>query len=407
MLARLPCVTHGLAMDKADELVARGADRHRAGRLEEAESLYRRGLRLNPNHPDALNLLGVALRQRGRLAEALPLAARAAALLPGVANVQANYGAALAEAGQLPEAIARMQAALNMAPDDAMTWRNLGQAMMAGGAAAAALGPLERAVALAPGAPEAWLALAHARREAGDAEGARAAAQRVLERASRAPALAENARFLLAALGEGALPDRAPAAYVRELFDQFAPRFDAELEGALRYQTPALLAEALAAQGAGGTVLDLGCGTGLSGVALKPVARRLEGVDLSPRMLDAARARGVYDALHEADLLAFLPRRRAAWDVIAAADVLNYLGDLAPVLGAMRAALKPGGTAAFSIETGEAAPFALGQGMRYRHAAAHVTQLAEAAGFTVLAAQACTLREEKAAAVPGALFVLR
>ncbi|MCX7372416.1 MAG: tetratricopeptide repeat protein [Alphaproteobacteria bacterium] len=394
-------------MDKADELVARGADRHRQGRIEEAESLYRRGLRLNPNHPDALNLLGVALRQRGRLTEALPLAARAAALLPGAANVQANYGAALAEAGQLPEAIARMQAALNMAPDDAMTWRNLGQAMMAGGAAAAALGPLDRAVALAPTAPEAWLALAHARRESGDAPGARVAAQRVLELARRAPALAENARFLLAALGEGTAPDRAPAGYVRELFDQFAPRFDAELEGALHYRTPALLAEALRQVGAAGAVLDLGCGTGLSGVALKPLARRLEGVDLSPRMLDAARVRGVYDALHEADLLAFLPRRRAAWEVIAAADVLNYLGDLAPALAAMRLALKPGGTVAFSIESGDTAPFALGEGLRFRHAPAHVAGLAEGAGFAVLANTRCTLREEKGTPVAGALLVLR
>lgn len=394
-------------MDKADELVARGADRHRQGRVEEAESLYRRGLRLNPNHPDALNLLGVALRQRGRLAEALPLAARAAALLPGAANVQANYGAALAEAGQLPEAIARMQSALAIMPDDPMTLRNLGQAMMAGGQATAALGPLQRAVALAPTAPEIWLALAHARRESGDTPGAREAAQRVLELARRAPALAENARFLLAALGEGAAPDRAPAAYVRELFDQFAPRFDAELEGALHYRTPALLAEALGAAGASGAVLDLGCGTGLSGLALKPLARRLEGVDLSPRMLEAARTRGVYDALHEADLLAFLPRRRAAWDVIAAADVLNYLGDLAPALAAIRAALKPGGLAAFSIEAGETAPFVLGEGMRFRHAPGHVVELAQAAGFALLSNTACTLREEKGRPVAGALILLR
>ena len=215
---------------------------------------------------------------------------------------------------------------------------------------------------------------------------------------------------MLAALGEGEAPPRAPAGYVRKLFDQFAPRFDAELEGRLNYRTPALLAEVIGAvlpANAALSVLDLGCGTGLSGLALKPFARRLEGVDLSPRMLDAARARDIYTALHEADLLAFLPTRRATYDLIAAADVLNYLGDLTPALAAMRAALRPNGLAAFSLETGEIAPFELAEGMRYRHSPAHARALAEAAGFAVLSETLVTLREERGQPVAGMLMILR
>lgn len=392
-------------MEKADALVARGAGHHQAGRIAEAEAHYRRALRLDAGQADALNLLGVILRGRGELAEALRLAERASALLPRAAGVQANLGAALAEAGRLAEAVAAMQRALALAPDDATTWRNLGQALTAGGQAAAAVAPLERALALAPRAPEPWLAMAHARRALGEAAAAREAARQALALSLGQPALAEQAAFLLAAL-EGAAPARAPAAYVRELFDQFAPRFDAELE-ALAYRTPAALAEALHAAGAGGAVLDLGCGTGLSGIALRPLATRLEGVDLSPRMLAAARARGLYEALHEADLLEFLPRRAATWDVIAAADVLNYLGDLAPALAAMRLALRPGGLAGFSIEAGDAAPFVLGEGLRYRHAPAHVAGLAAAAGFALVAQAALTLRQEKGQPVAGALLVLR
>jgi predicted TPR repeat methyltransferase len=182
------------------------------------------------------------------------------------------------------------------------------------------------------------------------------------------------------------------------------------LEGRLRYRTPALLAEAVGAvlpANAALSVLDLGCGTGLSGLALKPFARRLEGVDLSPRMLDAARARGIYTALHEADLLAFLPTRRAGYDLIAAADVLNYLGDLAPALAAMRAALRANGVAAFSLETGDIAPFELAEGMRYRHAPAHARALAEAAGFAVLSETLVTLREERGRPVAGLLMILQ
>jgi predicted TPR repeat methyltransferase len=383
----------------AEELLRRGVARHREGRIEEAESLYRRALRLAPRHPDAENLLGVIALQKGDVAAALAHSERALQAAPDHPLFLSNRGAALAAAGRLAEAIEALRRTLEQNPGDVTSLRNLGQALTAGGQAEAALAPLRAAAELAPEAGEVWLALAHAAHEAGEAEEARGAAARVKGR------LAEQARFLLAGLGEGPAPARAPAAYVRELFDAFAPRFDAELEGALAYRTPALLA-ALLAPGARGRVLDLGCGTGLSGAALKPFAQRLEGLDLSPRMLDAAREKRLYDALHEADLLDFLPKRRAAYDLIAAADVLNYLGDLAPVFAAIRAALKPQGEAVFSLESGEAAVI-LGEGLRFRHHPAHAATLAEAAGFAVERQDAATLRRERGEEVPGALFLLR
>jgi len=383
----------------AQELLRRGAERHRAGRMEEAESLYRRALRLAPGHPDAENLLSVCALQRGDTAAAVEHSARALSVMPDSAIYLANHGAALAAHGALPEALAALQAALEREPGDVTSLRNLGQVLVAGGQPAAALGPLREARRLAPDSPEVALTLAHAAHQAGEAAEAREAA-----RAVKGP-LATQAGFLLAALGEAPAPDRAPAAFVRELFDAFAPRFDQDLAEALDYRTPALLA-ALLEGGQRARVLDLGCGTGLSGVALKPFAKRMEGLDLSPRMLDRARARGLYDALHEADLLDFLPRRAAAHDLIAAADVLNYLGDLAPALAAMAAALKPGGEALFSLEAG-AATVELGQGLRFRHNPAHVAELAREAGFTLLRQEAAVLRQEKGAPVEGILFLLR
>ncbi|WP_207539153.1 methyltransferase domain-containing protein [Sabulicella rubraurantiaca] len=382
----------------AEDLLRRGAERHRAGDIAGAEGFYRRAMRLAPGHPDAENLLGVAARQRGDLRVALDHAARAVAAMPDSPLFLSNQGAALAEAGQLGPAIAVMQRVLEMRPDDAVTLRNLGQALTAAGEAQAALAPLREAVRLAP-LPEVWLALAHALKEAGERDEAREAARRV------SGPLSAQAGFLLAALGEGEAPPRAPAAYVRELFDAFAPRFDAELEGALGYRTPALLAAMLEGRKPG-RVLDLGCGTGLSGLALKPFATRLEGLDLSPRMLAEARGRGIYDALHEADLLEFLPKRPAAWDVVAAADVLNYLGDLAPAFCAIRKALRPGGTAVFSLERGEA-PVALHEGMRFRHNPDHAARLAEKAGLRVEERRDAALRQEKGVEVAGVLFRMR
>ena len=400
-----------MAQADADATLREAARRHAAGDLAGAVQRYKAVLVARPGDANALNLLGVASRQQGDLAGALRFAEAAVRARPGNAVFLLNFGAALAEAGHLPRAIAALRAAVRADPANAMAWRNLGQAMAASGDSRGALEPLARAIAVDPRMPEAHLALAHARREAGDPAGAQAAAEAALARAGADAGLARQARFLLAALGQGEAPDRAPADYVRGLFDQYAARFDADLQGRLGYGTPVLLAGALRACGvaADGSrqVLDLGCGTGLSGVELAPFAARMEGVDLSPRMLEAAAARGIYAALHEADLMEFLPARPAAWDLAAAADVLNYLGDLAPVLPLIAAALRPGGIAAFSLETGDVAPYALGPGMRYRHAPAHVAGLAEAAGFTVLAQDAAVLREEQGVPVAGTLFVLR
>ncbi len=376
---------------------------HAAGRVAEAAAIYARILRRTPRDGNALNLAGVAARQLGDLPAALEHGRRAVQGSPGSAIFRANYGATLAAAGRLPEAIAEFRTALAARPEDAVTLRNLGQAMAAMGDPAGAVHVLERATALAPGAAEAWLALAHARREAGDASGARLAARRAV-----APPVAEQAEFLLAALGEGEAPDRAPAGYVKSLFDQFAPRFDSEL-AALGYATPAALAEMIAAAGVAPSrtldVLDLGCGTGLSGVALAPFARRLVGVDLSAGMLAQVARRKVYDALEEADLLDWLPPRAGAFDLIVAADVLNYLGDLAAAFAGIAQALRPGGHAAFSIETGDVAPFWLGEGMRYRHEPAHVAGLLGAAGLRVVATRDVVLRQEKGAPVAGTLFL--
>lgn len=385
-------------------------DHHRAGDLAAAERLYRRVAAASPRDANAHNLLGVVSRQQGDPRSALRHTERALALQPEAPVFLANHGGALAEAGELVEAVRFLRAALRRRPDDPVALRNLGQALAALGDPRAALEPLERAVALTPEAVEPRLALAHARREAGDGDGAAVAAEAALARAAPESALAVQAGFLLAALGRAAVPDRAPAAYVRDLFDGFAERFDAELAGGLGYATPELLASAVR-EVAGAVVergLDLGCGTGLSGVALAPLARRLEGLDLSPRMLALARRRNIYAALHEADLLRWLPEHPGAFDLIAAADVLNYLGDLRPAFAGIAHALRPGSLAAFSLEAGEGgAAFALGTTMRYRHDPAGAAALAVEQGFEVLARRRVALRRERGEPVEGVLMVLR
>ena len=219
---------------------------------------------------------------------------------------------------------------------------------------------------------------------------------------------------LIAALEAGEGTDLS-ASYFRALFDRYADRFDQDLVGKLGYTAPELLRSAVdrvAPAAAGLRILDLGCGTGLAGVAFKPLASLLAGVDLSPRMVEKARQRRLYDELTVGDVVEAMERAPGGWDLLVAADVLVYIGDLVPVFAAAARALPPGGYFAATVERlpGEpAAPagatFALGPTRRYAHSEPYVRVTAEAAGFLIRLMEPCSPRREKGIPVPGLLFV--
>ncbi|GGD94595.1 methyltransferase [Aureimonas endophytica] len=275
-----------------------------------------------------------------------------------------------------------------------------------GGDFAAAADLMRQALELAPDWAAGWTTLALHREKAGDREGAIAALRQAVE---LDPADGLGAGAKLAALGEAPPPSALPPAFVRGLFDQYAERFEQQLRDRLAYRAPELLGEAIRAAGPGAfaAVLDLGCGTGLMGTVLRPLATRLVGLDLSPAMLAKARAKGVYDALHESDILAFAAEEDG-FDLVVAADVLNYLGDLAPVFARARRWLRPGGLLAFTLEAHAGAePFVLRETLRYAHAAEAVSRQLAAAGFAASAPRHVHLREDRGEPVEGLIFTAR
>ena len=206
--------------------------------------------------------------------------------------------------------------------------------------------------------------------------------------------------FDLAAHGLAEAPAATPAAYVIARFDGFAERFDRWLREELHYLGPEQVVARIARTfGAGDGTLDVcdaGCGTGLLGLLLRPYARRLDGIDVSPRMLDKARALGVYDALLEADLVGALARTPAAYDVITAADVLVYFGDLGPVLAVAAAGLRDGGLFVFTVERAEGGDHVLTDAARYAHSAEGVRRAAAAAGLVEVCVEDDEVRREGA-----------
>ncbi|EWY38786.1 type 12 methyltransferase [Skermanella stibiiresistens SB22] len=216
---------------------------------------------------------------------------------------------------------------------------------------------------------------------------------------------------VLIASVEGDTTETMSQAYVRALFDRYAERFDEDLTIRLKYQAPqtlrAMVDQLLGADAAGLDVLDVGCGTGLAGVAFRSMAGRLHGSDLAPRMVEKARRRGVYDDLQVGELTAVLAREAHAWDLVIAADVLVYVGELGPVMIAAAAALKPGGLFCASTERCDGDGFALGPSRRFAHSPAYLRRMAVEAGLEIIVMEDAVPRWEKGQPVPGLVFAAR
>ncbi|MBK3732069.1 tetratricopeptide repeat protein [Azospirillum brasilense] len=376
------------------------------GLAAEAEAAYRRTLGLNPRFAEAHNNLGNVLRALGRAEEAV--AAYREALACGLDHplVHYNLASALKAAGDAAPAERHFRRALAEEPAYAEAFNNFANLLRDGDRLTESAMAYRRALALRPDWDEAHdnlsgaLYLLH---EAGRNEEAARFARLWLRDHPDHP-VARHIGAAIAGLDAG---ERASDAYVRQVFDLFAGEFDDKLLGELGYRAPALLAEAVTDAGimADGAldVLDAGCGTGLCGPFLRGAARSLVGVDLSPGMLERAAARGLYDALEEAELGAFLDARPASFDLIVAADVLCYFGALDGVLARAAAALRPGGRLAFTVERLEEgeAPWRVGPHGRYAHTEGHVRDALTAAGLTVLRFAPDTLRHESGAPVAG------
>jgi predicted TPR repeat methyltransferase len=271
-------------------------------------------------------------------------------------------------------------------------------------------------IEIAPGYAPAWLLLGNARAAAspGDPD-ALAAARLAFARAVLIdPADPLGAGLRLAQTGGEVHGSALAPAYVRALFDGYAPAFERHLVEGLGYGGPAKLRDAVlavtAAQGRHPSflgVIDLGCGTGLMARALDGMAGSIEGVDLSPAMLSRAEATGLYTALHEGDMVGFLSGRTpASADLVLAADVLVYVRDLLPVFAEVARVLEPGGLFAATLQSCPGDGVVLGEDGRYAHSAGLVRATADRCGFRVAQLDDVSVRRQGGVDVPGLLAVL-
>jgi predicted TPR repeat methyltransferase len=342
-----------------------------------------------------------ALMKAGEPARAVELLQQVLAKGRGGILTRAALSRSLLAAGEMEAALAAARETSKMAPGVAEAALVLGEALLAAGHLATAIAEFQRAAELDPASDVTRLALGSAWLEAGEAE----RAVQILRDIPYTPHLAGEVATKIAAAEAMQRANRSAPGYVRHLFDQFAPDYDRRMLDDLLYRAPRILrglADMLIVAESGTlAILDLGCGTGLSGAAFKDLAARLEGVDISPKMIEAARARSIYDALTVGDIETALAQPGPEYDLIVAADTLVYLGDLAPIFAGARRRLKPGGLFLFTVEKTVSEGYELGPKRRYRHSELYLRQEAERIGLEVMGLLDCSPRDEAKVPVAG------
>jgi len=351
------------SFERAKEFFLAGVRHYEAGRYELAQAQFEASLSFVPQRASTLMNLGATRIQLRRFAQADEVLEEAIRIDPSDAQAWGHRATALAELGELNEALRCAGQALERDPRLAQVW--------------SVRGMLLRELQRPQEAAEAFRqAIAHG-------------------------ADAELHAYYIAALTGNDSPPATPARYVQALFDGYADGFEEHLVQVLRYGAPAILARGLP-QREWAAALDLGCGTGLMGETLRPLARRLVGVDISANMVTRAQERGVYDEVVQADVGAWLAASQETFELVTAADVFNYIGELAPVFASGQRVLAPGGWFAFTVELAQGqADVMLQPSMRYSHSRAYVESLATPNGFDIAAMAQHPIREDQRAPIPG------
>lgn len=442
--AAMETFADGIARDKTDASIRANAAICQIGLVkpDDAIELCREALGINPAYPNAHNIMGMAYQARGELEQAATSFQNAIDCDAGFLDAVFNLGKVRLDQDDLGIAAELFDQVLEHAPENphALTRKGdvltrlgdyeaaakcyttvlaqypsfdpadigAGKLLQHLGKQAEALGHFKSVIERNPDNTEALMHAGDAFRQLHNHEAAAAAFRDVL-------AIDPDnfqAKYHLAAVTGDAAPVKPDSGYVRQLFDEFANDFDDSL-GKVGYDAPDQL-HALASEFLPGAednsldIVDLGCGTGLSGMRFKPLARSLTGIDLSGRMLEKARARNIYDELEASELLDALVRHQHDTDLVISADVFPYIGDLQRIFLSVYSALRPGGLFLFSTEAhADGDDFRLQPTGRYCHSAGYIRQLADKRGFEVLACNDSSYRTEGGKPVSGLVVALR
>jgi predicted TPR repeat methyltransferase len=423
--------------EEAKRAFLAGIEHYEAARFVEARSSFEEALALVPGRVSTLGNLAATLIRLNDPQAALPLLEQALATDATYLDAWLHRAEALEALGRHDDALASLDGALALKadcvpalyrrsvllntmgrhveslaastrlvarePDSADGWAMRAEALHRLERLDEAMQAFDTLLDIDPTRHRAWSQRATILRDLGHRDEAAASFRQAISLGGDA---ALNGYFLASLTGEGA-PGTAPPQYVEALFDDYAGEFDTHLVNVLGYKAHSVLLGHV--QGVGKkhyrAALDLGCGTGLCGPLVKAFADRVDGVDLSSKMIARAGELGVYSSLVQADVGSFLQGTDQRYDLVLSADVFIYVGALEAVFAGVQRVLEPGGLFCFSVERADdGVDYFLTPGQRYAHSEGYLRKLAAASGLVVATVLAHPIREEQQQAIDG-LFV--
>jgi predicted TPR repeat methyltransferase len=417
-----------------------GAVQAARGDFTAAIGQYKKALTIEPNYPDALNNMGIALAGLNRFKEAAPCFARALALQPRDASAYVNMAAALHAAEDFEAAVQAYENAIDLQPLVTRTHIALGRTLIAMGKLNQAIVSFRNCLEIEPENVEAKFLIGEVLAAQGsmmraaswyrdalaiDATQARIhrrlgiallrdgekeeAVQALTQCLALDPADSTAKHFL--AVAQNDLSQTPPLDYVTEMFDDYAPTFEKHLLEKLGYRTPEVLKELLLKstpeRSSFANAADLGCGTGLSGLAFTEMAEHLVGIDLSGEMISKAREKGVYDELYVGSIIDVLRQADTSFDLFICADTLVYFSKLEEIFQTVSGRAQPDALFVLSTESSDTDDIALRASGRYAHSRDYLLEVARSAGFELVAEETSNLRMEYADWIKGTNYILR
>jgi len=407
--------------------------------LDEAEIFYKKTIDVRPDYFQAYNNLGILYKETENYETAVNFFRKAVALKPDYANAYSNLGHIYHILEKYSNALTAYQKANNLISDCAETHYNVGLQYEKLGQFNSAKKYFSQAILLDPDSNRYPLVMARVYATEKNYDEAITYYKKAID---KDPAFADTYGFLgrvymdvgdvqsaitnfrkaykvnpehvtanyyLAELDSDFNKNEARTRYVENLFDNYADTFENDLVNNLKYRTPSVIHEQVMRHMYASNnlvIFDLGCGTGLCGELFRDVAGRLVGVDLSSKIVEKAREKSVYDELQVDELISALQKESASIDIILAADVYVYIGDLKPVFDAVASALKPGGLYSFSVEYNDGNLYELQGSGRYRHSVSYIKDLTATTKLKILSHTTTILRKEFGVDVQGGVYVL-
>lgn len=361
--------------------------------MRDQEELLRSAVERDPANAAAHSELAAHLFAAGKLDKSVLEFELACKLAPEVPQGHYNLAATLNACDEKGAALSVIEQAERDFPDSALIYYGKACVLQGLGRLAESAASFRIALQLDPRHADAWYGLGVVLLRQGDSPGAGASFERALDISPDHT----GACYMKGAFS-GQVRSRPEESFVRDLFDSYASYYDEHMVAQLGYRVPELLSGALAAvlRGAGDLrVLDLGCGTGLMGSSLRPLAAQLTGVDLAQNMLNRARALACYDSLKCCDVVEYLGnQQQATQDLVVAADLFTYFAALDEVFAAIRHVLRPGGIFAFTVEEHQGEDWSVGPSGRFRHSRTYLETLRDSLDYTTRSFERVVIRHD-------------